>query len=61
MRLDVREAAIKQPFGSVDCQLLHDVDVLTPAVIAPSRISLGVLVGQDRTLRLKDRFRDHVL
>jgi hypothetical protein len=35
-------------------QILGHVDHLAAAVVAPSRVSLGVLAGQDRSHRLED-------
>ena len=45
----------------VDGQLLDDVDVLAAAVVAATRIALGVLVGQHRALCLHHRERREVL
>jgi hypothetical protein len=61
MRLDVGEAAVEQALGALDRQRFGNVDVLAAAVVAPSGIALGVLVGQDRALRLEHRAADDVL
>ena len=46
---------------AVDRELLDLVHHLAAAVVALARIALGVLVGQDRALRLANRARDPVL
>lgn len=51
----------EEGLDAVDRQLLDAVDELAPAVIAPARVTLGVLVGQNRTLRLHHRQRRMVL
>ena len=61
VRLHVGVLGAEQRLGPVDGQLLDDVDVLTPAVVAAARVALGVLVGQDRSLCLQDRLRGEVL
>ena len=52
VRLHVGVLRAEQRLQPVDRQLLDDVDVLAAAVVATPRVALGVLVGQDRALRL---------
>ena len=59
--LDVGVLGAEQLLGAVDRQLLGDVDVLAAPVVALPRISLGVLVGQNRPLALEHRHRHEVL
>ena len=61
VRLHVGEAAAKEPAGTLDRELLDDVDELATAVVAPAGIAFGVLVGQHRALRLEHRPGDDVL
>ncbi len=50
MRLDIREVGVEELPGTVDRQLLGDIDVLATAVVALARIALGVLVRELRAL-----------
>ena len=61
MRLHIGEAAPEQARRALDRQTLGDIDELAAAVITPSGITLGILVRQDRALRLEHRARDDVL
>jgi hypothetical protein len=61
VRLDVGVLGPEQLLGTVDRELLDDVDVLAAAVVAPSRVALRVLVGEHRALRLEDGLGDEVL
>ncbi len=61
VRLDVCEFRTEQGLDPVDGQLLHDVNVLAAAIVALARVALGVLVGQDRPLRLHDGGRGEIL
>ena len=61
VRLDVGELGAEQGLDPVDGQLLDDVHVLAAAVVALARVALGVLVGQDRALRLHDRGGGEIL
>ena len=54
IRLDVGEVDAEQLLGAIDRQFFGDIDKLAAAVIALARITLGILVRHDRTLRLKD-------
>ena len=60
MRLNVCEFTSEKLRNPFNCQIFRDVDVLAAAVIAPPRQTLGILVGEDRTLRFQDRFADDV-
>ena len=61
VRLDVGEARAEQFLDPRDGQPLGDVDVLATPVVAPARVSLGVLVGHHRTLGLQRCDRREVL
>src|SRR5690606_65260 len=61
MRLYVRVGAAEQLLGTLDRQLLGDIDVLAAAIVAPAGIALGVLVGKHRASRFEHRPRDDVL
>ena len=61
VRLDVGVLGAEQRLGAVDRELLGDVDVLAPAVVALAGIALGVLVRQHAALRLEHGLRDEVL
>jgi hypothetical protein len=52
VRLDVGELGAEEGLDPVDGQLLDNVNVLAAAVVALARVALGVLVGEDRALRL---------
>ena len=60
MRLHIGESAAEQPLGAVYRKPLGNIDILAAAVIAPPRISLGILVGQQRALCLEHRSRHDV-
>ena len=61
MRLDVGPGTAEELPGPVDRQAFGDIDELAAAVVAPARIALCVLVGQDRALRLEHGARHDVL
>ena len=61
VRLDIGEFAVEQLLGPLDRQVLDDIDILAATVIAFARISFGVFVGQNRTLRFQHRPADDVL
>ena len=61
VRLDVGELGAEQLLRAVAREVLDDVDVLAAAVVAASRVALGVLVRQDAALRLQHRARNEVL
>src|SRR5438093_8621892 len=61
MGLHVGRLGPEQRLGAVDREGLHLVDELAAAVIPLARISLGVLVGEHRALRLEHRLAHHVL
>ena len=54
----IRAEQLLQP---VDRQLLDLVDLLAPAVVAPARIALGVLVGERSAHRVDHRAAGEVL
>jgi hypothetical protein len=61
VRLHVGVLGPEQRLGPIDGQLLDDVDVLAPAVVAAARVALRVLVGQHAALALEHRHRHEVL
>ena len=61
MRLDVRVLRAEELLCAVDCELLDLVDDLAPAVVAASRIPLGVLVRGDAAHRFEHRRPREVL
>ena len=60
MRLHVGKLRAEDLLGAIARQVLHHVGVLASAVVAPSRIALGILVGEDRAGGLEHRFGDEV-
>ena len=60
MRLYVGKTRAEELFETVDGDLLDSVDMLTPAVVATTRIALGVLVGKHRSLRQKHIAADDI-
>ncbi len=61
MRLDVRVLGAEERLRAVDRELLDLVDDLAPAVVAPPRIALRVLVRRDAADRLEHRRPREVL
>ena len=61
MRLDVCEFTSEKLGNPFNRQVFRDIDVLAAAVIAPARQTLGVFVGEDRTLGFQHRLADDVL
>ena len=59
--LHVRVGTPKQGACPLAGQILHDVDLLAAAVVPPSGIPLGVLVGEHAPHRLHDGGRREVL
>ncbi len=59
--LDVGVLGPEQGAEAVAGQVLHLVDDLVPAVVAPARVPLGVLVGEDRARGGQHRRRGEVL
>ena len=53
MRLHIGIGGAKQLLCALDRQCLGNIHVLATAVVALARITLGILVGQHRTLRLE--------
>ena len=52
--LDISIVGFKQRFRYFDRNILNDVNMLTPAIISLARVPLGVLIRQNRALRLQD-------
>ncbi len=59
--LDVRVLRAEERLRPVDRELLAHVDLLAAAVVATTRVPLGVLVGEHRARRVEHRLRDEVL
>ena len=59
--LDIGVLRPEELLGPIDGQLLHLVDHRTALVVAPARVALGVLVGEDRTRGGHHRGRGEVL
>ena len=55
MRLHVGVFRVEQPARAIDGELFDHVHIFTTAVPAFLRITFGVLIGQDRSLRFHDR------
>ena len=53
VRLDVGEVGAEELLRTIDRELLGDIDVFAPAVVALARIAFGVLVGEHGALRLE--------
>jgi len=51
VRLDVGVDGAKQLFGAINGQTLGHINILATAVIALARITFGIFVGQNRSLR----------
>jgi len=60
VRLHVGKLRIEDLLRPVARKIFDHVGVLASTVVAPARISLGVLVCEDRTRRLQNRFRNKV-
>ena len=61
VRLHIGVLGAKDLLGPVARQVLHHVGELAAAVVAASRVALGIFVGEDRAGRLQHRFGDKVL
>ena len=61
MRLDVCEFTSEKLCNPFNCQIFRHIDILAAAVVAPARQTLGILVGEDRTLGFQHRLADDVL
>jgi hypothetical protein len=61
VRLDVGRLSAEELLDPLDGHALDRVHVLAAAVVAASRVPLGVLVGQHGALRLHDGDRREVL
>ena len=60
MRLHVRKLGAEDLLGSGARQILDHIGVLAAAVVAASRIALGILVGEHRAGCLKHCLGDEV-
>jgi len=60
MGLDVHMVGAEKPFAALDGQGLHDIHIFAAAVVALGRVSFGILVGHDGSLRGEDRFAHKV-
>jgi hypothetical protein len=60
MRLHVGVGRAKEALGAFDGEALGDVDELAAAVIALTRVALGVLIGEHRALNLENGARHKV-
>ena len=61
VRLHVGKLRIEDLLGAIARQVLHHVGVFASAIVAASRIALGVFIGEDGAGRLEHRFGDEVL
>ena len=59
--LNVHVVATEDLLRTFDGERLRDVHKLAATVVAAARVALGVLVGEDRALRLEDGARHEVL
>ena len=60
MGLNISIFRLKQFPGSVDCQIFYNIGIITTAIIALTGIPFGILIGEDRTLRLKYCLTDDI-
>ena len=61
VRLNIHVVATEDLLRTFDGERLRDVHKLAATVVAATRVALGVLISQDRALRLEDGARDKVL
>ncbi|CAB4344353.1 unannotated protein [freshwater metagenome] len=61
MRLDVGVIGSEQLLRAIDPELLGDIDKLAAAVVALSRVALGILVGENAALAFENRLGNEVL
>ena len=59
--LHVGKLAAEQRVGALDGQVFGDVDVLATTIVAFTWVTLGILVGQNGTLRLENCLGDDIL
>ena len=59
--LNVHVVTAEDLLRAFDGERLRDVHELAATVVATARVALGVLVGEDRALRLEDGARHEVL
>src|SRR5262245_40988537 len=60
MRLDVNVLASEDAPGTLPGDLFDNVHVLTAAVVALARVTLGIFVGEDRAHGCQDRLGDEI-
>ena len=60
MRLYIGKLCPKQLAYTCDCQVFYLIDALTATVVALARITLGVLIGQNRTHCSQNCFADDI-
>ena len=61
VRLHIGMLGAKDLFGTVARQVLHHVGVFAAAVVAASRVALGIFVGENGAGRLQHSLRDEIL
>ena len=61
VRLHIGKLAVEQALGPVNGELLDHVDILAAAVVAPARVTLGILVREHRSHGLDYGLGDNVL
>ena len=54
--LDVGEFTSEKRLGTINCQVLGDIDKFATAIVALARIAFGILVREYRALRFKHSF-----
>ena len=60
MWLHIDKPGVKQFLRPLNGQIFHHVHKLAAAIITPPRITFGILIGQDRPLRLQHRRRNNI-
>ena len=61
MGLHIGVAGSEKRLDALQGQHFNFIGKLATAIIAPSGVALGVLIGQHRALRFKHRLRDDIL
>ena len=61
MRLNVGVRGTEEALRALDRELLGNIHKFATAVVAAPRVAFGVLVGENRPLRLKNSARNEVL
>ena len=60
VRLDVCVLCTKELFGSLACDILYDIHILAPAIVALAGKALCIFVGEYRSCRQKDSLGNDV-